>query len=65
MVVLPSVLFGGAFLSPPAVLLFFIVLLVVALVGRVLLALTWRIILIALAIIFVLWLIGLLGVSLF
>ncbi len=65
MVLLPSVLFGGALLSPPALVFFLIVVLVVLVIGRMVLALAWRLVWIALAVVFVLWLLGALGVSLF
>lgn len=58
------VLFGGVLLSPPVLLLFLILLLVVVLIGRVLLTLAWRVVMIALAVVFVVWLLGSLGVSL-
>lgn len=57
-------LFGGALLSLSALLLFLLVLLIVVIIGRVLLALAWRIVLIALAVVFVLWLLGSFGLSL-
>lgn len=52
---------GAAFTSPPSIVVFLFVLLVVLLVGRVLLALAWRLVLVALAVLVVLWLLGAVG----
>lgn len=49
--------------SPPAILVGLAVLALVVLVGRFVLAVAWRLILIALAIGIVLWILGILGFS--
>ena len=51
----------GPFASPPGLLVGLVVLAVVLLVGRVVLALAWRLVLIAIAAVAVLWLLGMLG----
>lgn len=47
--------------SPPALLVWVAIIAVVLLVGRVLLALAWRLVLLALVVLTVLWLLGFLG----
>ena len=51
----------GPFASPPGLLVGLAVLAVVLLVGRVVLALAWRLVLLAIAAVAVLWLLGMLG----
>lgn len=52
---------GATFTSPPSIIVFVFVLLVVLLIGRVLLALAWRLVLVALVVLVVLWLLGAIG----
>ena len=49
--------------SPPALVVGLVVLAAIVLVGRVVLAVAWRLVLIALAIATVLWVLGVLGFS--
>lgn len=51
----------GPLASPPALLVWIVVLAVILVVGRVLLALAWRLVIIALIVLTVLWLLGILG----
>ena len=51
----------GPLASPPALLVWVAVLLLVLLVGRVVLAVAWRVLLLVLAVLIVLWLLSLLG----
>lgn len=53
--------FLGAFTSPPVVIGTIVVLLLVLFVGRILLGIAWRLVLIALAVVVVLWTVGALG----
>jgi hypothetical protein len=53
--------FLGAFTSPPVVIGVLVVLLVVLFVGRFLLGIAWRLVLIALGVVVVLWALGALG----
>jgi hypothetical protein len=54
-------LFLGPFTSPPALIGTLIVLLLVLVVGRILIGLAWRLVLIALAVVVGLWVLGALG----
>lgn len=56
-----EVLFLGPFTSPPVLIGTLVVLLLVLVVGRVLIGLAWRLVLIALVIVIGLWLLGALG----
>lgn len=58
---LEAVLLLGPFTAPPALIGTVIVLLLVLVVGRLLIGLAWRLVLIALAVIIGLWLLGALG----
>lgn len=58
---LEAVLLLGSFTAPPALIGTVIVLLLVLVVGRLLIGLAWRLVLIALAVIIGLWLLGALG----
>jgi len=58
-----SLLALGPLGSPPGIIVTLVVLAVVILVGRFLLALAWRLILIALAVLAVLWVLAALGFS--
>ena len=58
-----SVLALGPLGSPPGIVVTLVVLALVIIVGRFLLALAWRLVLIALAVIAVLWVLGALGFS--
>lgn len=61
---IPSVtLFVGPLASPPALLLMLVLLVIVLLVGRVLLALAWRVVFVALVVVFALWLLGMIGIG--
>ncbi len=51
----------GPLTSPPALLIGLVVLAVVLLVGRVVLALAWRLVVIAVIAVAALWLLGILG----
>jgi low affinity Fe/Cu permease len=59
-----AVLALGPLGSPPGILVTLVLLAVIILVGRFFLALAWRLVLIALAAIAVLWVLGVLGFSL-
>lgn len=54
----------GPLASPPGIFGTLVVLAIVVLVGRILLKVAWRLVLIALAVVVVLWLLGVLGFSL-
>lgn len=54
-------LFLGPFTAPPVLIGTLIVLLLILFVGRVLIGLAWRLVLIALAVVVVLWILGALG----
>ncbi|WP_311173051.1 hypothetical protein [Halobellus ordinarius] len=56
-------LFDGAFTSIPGLIGMLLVVLLVLVVGRVLLALAWRVVLLALAVSVGLWALGLVGLS--
>lgn len=56
-----STLLIGPFTAPPVLIGTLIVLLVIVVIGRVLLGLAWRLVLIALAVVIGLWLLGLIG----
>ncbi len=58
-----SLLALGPLGSPPGILVTLVVLALVIIVGRFLLALAWRLVLIALAVLAVLWVLGALGFS--
>ncbi|MFC6874564.1 hypothetical protein [Halobellus marinus] len=58
-----AVLFGGPFTSLPGLVGTLLVVLLVLVVGRVLLALAWRVVLVALAVSVGLWALGLVGLS--
>lgn len=58
-----TLLFGGALISPPLLLGSLLVLVVVVVLGRFLLAVTWRVLTIALGVVLGIWLLGLLGIS--
>jgi hypothetical protein len=47
--------------SPPGLLVWLVILAVIVLVGRVLLAVAWKLVVIALIVLSVLWLLGILG----
>ncbi len=51
----------GPLASPPGIIVWLVILAVVLLIGRVLLAIAWRLIVIAVVILTVLWLLGILG----
>jgi len=51
----------GPLTSPPGILLGLVALALVLIVGRVLLALAWRLVIIALVVVAVLWVLGSLG----
>lgn len=59
--ILGAPLFIGPFTSPPVLIGTLLVLLLVLVVGRVLIGLAWRLVLIALAVVIGLWLLGALG----
>lgn len=56
-------LFLGPFASPPALIGMLLVLLVILVVGRFLIGVAWRLVLIALAVVVGLWLLGMLGTA--
>jgi hypothetical protein len=56
-----TVLQGGSLGSPPALLLGLLALAVVVFVGRVVLAIAWRLVIIALVVVAALWILGLVG----
>lgn len=56
-----SLLAAGSLTSPPSLLVGLVVLAVVVLVGRVLLALAWRLVVIAAIAVATLWTLGILG----
>lgn len=56
-----SLLFLGPFTAPPVIVGTLVVLLLILVVGRVLLGLAWRLVLIALGVVVILWLVGALG----
>jgi len=58
-----TVLALGPLGSPPGIVVTLVVLALIIVVGRFLLALAWRLVLIALAVIAVLWVLGVLGFS--
>jgi low affinity Fe/Cu permease len=58
-----TVLALGPLGSPPGIVVTLVVLTLIIVVGRFLLALAWRLVLIALAVIAVLWVLGVLGFS--
>ena len=51
----------GPFGSPPALLIGLLALLIIVFVGRIVLAVAWRIVLVALAVAVALWLLGVAG----
>lgn len=61
--IVPSILalFLGPFSSPPVIIGTLVVLLLILVVGRVLLGLAWRLVVIALVVVVSLWFLGLLG----
>lgn len=59
--ILGTALFIGPFTAPPVLIGTLLVLLLVLVVGRVLIGLAWRLVLIALAVVIGLWLLGVLG----
>lgn len=59
-----AALFLGPFTAPPVLIGTVIVVLLVVLVGRVLIGLAWRLVLIALVVVIGLWLLGALGTGL-
>lgn len=50
--------FLGAFIPPSGLVVTLVILLVVLLVGRVLLGIAWRLVLVALGVVVILWLVG-------
>lgn len=56
-------LFLGPLTSPPAIIVTLIVLLLILVVGRILLGLAWRLVVIALVVAVSLWFLGVLGTS--
>ena len=58
-----ALLFGGQFTSLPGIVGTLLVLLLVIVVGRIVLALAWRVVLVALAVSLVLWLLGAVGLG--
>lgn len=54
-------LFLGPFTAPPVIIGVLIVLLLILVVGRILIGLAWRLVLIALAVVIGLWILGALG----
>lgn len=54
-------LFLGPFTSPPIVIVTLVTLLLVLVIGRVLLGLAWRLVVIALVVVVSLWFLGVLG----
>lgn len=61
---LPGPLFLGPFTAPPVLIGTLVVLLLVLVVGRVLIGVAWRLVLIALAVVVGLWVLGALGAGL-
>jgi hypothetical protein len=60
----PDVLLAlGPLGSPPALLVGLVILAVIVLVGRIMLAVAWRLILVALAVLVVLWVLTAFGIS--
>jgi len=57
-----ALLFGGPLTSLPGIVGALLVLLLVIVVGRIVLALAWRVVLIALGLAIVLWLLGAVGI---
>jgi hypothetical protein len=57
-------LYMGSFTAPPVLIETLILLFLILVVGRVLIGLAWRLVLIALAVVIVLWLVGAIGSSL-
>ncbi len=57
----PLVLQAGPLTSPPALLVAVAILAVILLVGRVVMALAWRLVIIALIVLATLWILGILG----
>lgn len=55
---------GGAFTSPPVLVGTLVLLLAIVLVGRFLMGVAWKVLLIALAVVVVLWALGALGTML-
>lgn len=51
----------GPLAEPPALLVGLVALAVVLIVGRVVLAFAWRVVLLAIAVLFVLWILGIMG----
>ena len=51
----------GPLASPPALLVGLVILAVVVLVGRVVLAVAWRLVLVGIVVVALLWLLGILG----
>lgn len=60
---LMPVLLAGPLTSPPVLIGLLLVLLLAVIVGRVLLALTWRLILVALGVVVALWILGAVGLG--
>jgi hypothetical protein len=60
---LNTVLFGGPFTTPPFLVLALFALVLVLVLGRVLLALAWRVVAIALGIVLALWILGAVGID--
>ncbi|MFD1597910.1 hypothetical protein [Halobellus rarus] len=58
-----ALLFGGQLTSLPGIVGTLLVLLLVIVVGRIVLALAWRVVLVALAVSLVLWLLGAVGLG--
>lgn len=54
-------LFAGPFTAPPVLIGTLIVLLIILVIGRVLIGVAWRLVLIALAVVVALWVLGVLG----
>jgi hypothetical protein len=59
--ILGEALFLGPFTSPPILIGTLIVLLLIVIVGRILIGLAWRLLLIAIAVVVGLWLLGVIG----
>ena len=58
-----TVLQLGELASPPALVVGLVLLALVVLVGRVVLAIAWRLVIIALVIVTLLWILGVLGLA--
>jgi hypothetical protein len=58
-----ALLFGGPLTSLPGIVGTVLVLLLVIVVGRIVLALAWRVVLVALAVSIALWLLGAVGIG--